>query len=729
MSDTHEWIRRARVFMMDNYHPPFWPDLEFDAEKLVDVAQRYHVNAIRFGSAGKWAVFPNDFWPPHPQLGDRDLIHEILEAAHPRGIKVITYIPTGHIIPDENIMVHHPEWLYRPAPNADPPLHLHHGGGLHWAPCLNTPYRDAYLGFVEQLITDHAIDGIYTDSGVPYHSHSNFQSSLCYCDYCLEKFEKQFGCPMPYAADPHTLPQAEKEMLEAWSLSVGRMMADVVIEGARFARETRGIPVLTHGCSMAGWPELRFMDNTDGILYEAGGEFLHRLEAASLGESSGLAVWQYCGGLTAWSRLQWFQREIIEEAVASFASGGAVNIACGTNLMHGYPNHIHHELEDLFAVFEQQAPLFADLHPTRFVAIPFILPMRIYERLETHRFRAEPIEVRDRSPDMIMGCVVNNPTQQKCIEGAFSSLVANHLPAQLTQPESLADPEVLSRYPILYLPNIGYLTEEEVTRVTEYVEGGGRLLASYRTSLYGPEPDALLDNFALSDLLGVDRIDCPEHQKKNYHDHLWHSGTFDMYARSVEGRWLANTFSEAIWPVNRFEFVAARPDTEVVANLVFGGREDEPLWPAVTSRKVGKGRVVYLSVAVEQLHREYRMIAIRDLMGAIMDWLHPEGRPLKITGPDQLLAIPNEKSGTNTLFLVNHTGERMEGLAQTWPRLSRQFSYVPPVPNVQLRWRIPQPRRFWDVVTGEDIDYKMEENELVATLGQVEQYAIIAATS
>ena len=230
MSDTHEWIRRARVFLMDNYHPPFWPDLEFDAEKLVDVAQRYHVNAIRFGSAGKWAVFPNDFWPPHPQLGDRDLIHEILDAAHPRGIKVITYIPTGHIIPDENIMVHHPEWLYRPAPNADPPLHLHHGGGLHWAPCLNTPYRDAYLGFVEQLITDHAIDGIYTDSGVPYHSHSNFQSSLCYCDYCLEKFEKQFGCPMPYAADPHTLPQAEKEMLEAWSLSVGRMMADVVIE-------------------------------------------------------------------------------------------------------------------------------------------------------------------------------------------------------------------------------------------------------------------------------------------------------------------------------------------------------------------------------------------------------------------------------------------------------------------------------------------------------------------
>ncbi|MAE65069.1 MAG: hypothetical protein CMJ18_12435 [Phycisphaeraceae bacterium] len=728
MSVRFEWVRRARVFMMDNYHPPFWPDLEFDARRLVEVARRYHANVIRFGSAGKWSVFPNEFWPPHPQLGSRDLVDEVLTEAHAHGMKVITYIPTGHIVPDVNIRVHHPEWLYRPAPGAEPPLHLHHGGGLHSPPCLSTPYHDAYLGFAEQLVTEHEIDGIYTDSGVPYHSHCGKEGSLCYCDYCLEKFRQRFGCPMPYAPDPDTLPDSDREMLEAWSLSVGRLMVDVLIEGARLAGE-RGIPVLTHGCSMAGWPELRFMKEADGILYEAGGTFLHRLEAASLGESSGLATWQYVGGLTPWSRLQWFGRELVEQAVASFASGGAVNVACGVNMVYGAPSHFHQELADLFSTFETHEALFDELHPTRFAAIPFILPMRIYERLQSHRFRAQPVDVRDRSPDLIMDCPINNPSQQHCIEGGFSLMTANHLPVQLVDQDSLSDPEKLARYPLLYLPNIGHLTEDEAACVTDYVHAGGRLLASYRTSLYGPGPDDLLDDFTLSELLGVERIDCDPQRLEDYHQHLWYAGTFDMYARSVEDGWLARGFSEPIWPVNRFEFVRARPGTDVVANIVFGGREDEPLWPAVTSREAGKGRVVYLAATAEQLHREYQMLMIRDLVGAIVDWLCPEGRPLRLEGPDQLLAIPNEKPGTNVLFLVNHTGERMEGMAQIWPRLDRQFTYVAPVPDVRLRWRIAPPKRLWDVVTGQDVAFTVEGDMLSVDLASVGQYAIMAATS
>ena len=36
MKREHEWIRRARVFLMDNYHPPFWPDITFDAGQVVN---------------------------------------------------------------------------------------------------------------------------------------------------------------------------------------------------------------------------------------------------------------------------------------------------------------------------------------------------------------------------------------------------------------------------------------------------------------------------------------------------------------------------------------------------------------------------------------------------------------------------------------------------------------------------------------------------------------------
>ena len=730
MKRKHEWVRRARIFLMDNYHPPFWPDLTFDAKKLVGVVTEYHANAIRLGSAGKWAVFPNEFWPEHPQLNGRDLLNETIAEARAHGVRVIAYIPVGHIIPDDNILQHHPEWLYRAEPGSEPPPRFHHGGGAHRAPCFNTPYRDAVLGFAAKVVADHEIDAVYTDSATPYHSHPTAQSSLCYCDYCREKFETEFGRAMPYAPDPHALQFEEQEALEKWSLEYGRIVSDLILEFADRVRETRDIPLLTHGCGMGRWPERQVMDAHDGLLYEAGGDFLHRLEAASLGESSGRVVWQYCGALSAWSRLQWFSRDLVEEAVASFASGGAVLAGCGVNLCLDRPRHFHQELAQFFGVLAENEELLDELHPTRCVAVPYVLPMRVYRLLEHLRFRAEPLDIRDRAGDVIANCRVRNPSQHQCIRGGFSAMAANHLPVQLIEESLLSDPAALARYPALFLPNIGHLTEAEVRAVTEYVKAGGGLLATYRTSLYGMEPDDLRDNFALSDLLGVDRTECEPDRLRDYHYHLWGAGTFDTYGRSVPGKWLADRFPQDLWPVNRFEFVRPRKGTDVMANIVWGGREEELLWPAVTCRTFGKGRVVYLAAPVEELHFQYRMLMIRDLLGAIIDWLCPEGRPLVMDGPDQLLAIPNEKPGVQVLFLVNHTGERVEHLPDIWPRYSQQFSYVPPVPEVNLRWRVPEgcaPRRVWDVCTGRELDATVEEGDLSVKLENIGQYGIIAA--
>jgi hypothetical protein len=139
---------------------------------------------------------------------------------------------------------------------------------------------------------------------------------------------------------------------------------------------------------------------------------------------------------------------------------------------------------------------------------------------------------------------------------------------------------------------------------------------------------------------------------------------------------------------------------------------------------------VYLAPALEQLHFEYRMPMIRDLLGAIIDWLCPQARSVTMRAPDQLLAIPNEKPGTQVLFLVNHTGERVEGLSNMWPRLSRQFEYVPPVAEVPLRWRLNTsvgPERVWNVVTGDDLQFSWNKGWLSIELKNIGQYAILAA--
>ena len=177
--------------------------------------RKYHANAIRFGSAGKWAVFPNEFFPPHPQLGERDLLAETIAEAHARDVRVIGYIPVGHIIPEDNMLIHHPGVDVPPQPRRRSLLVLrHHGGGFHRHVLLQhtVPRGPSALSSHKWWTTTSTRSTPIR--ACPYHSHHTPQSPLCYCDYCLEKFEKQFGCPMPYApVIRYSLPRQDRDML------------------------------------------------------------------------------------------------------------------------------------------------------------------------------------------------------------------------------------------------------------------------------------------------------------------------------------------------------------------------------------------------------------------------------------------------------------------------------------------------------------------------------------
>jgi hypothetical protein len=85
----------------------------------------------------------------------------------------------------------------------------------------------------------------------------------------------------------------------------------------------------------------------------------------------------------------------------------------------------------------------------------------------------------------------------KKIDGILSGA---HIDYEILNEKSLGD---LSNYKVIILPSLTALNEDECDAVREYVKNGGSVYVSGITSLYdGKGTDK--DNFALSDLLGVD---------------------------------------------------------------------------------------------------------------------------------------------------------------------------------------------------------------------------------
>ena len=63
-----EWLRRSRTLLYDAYWPPFHPRLAYDPAEAVAPAVRLGADAIRFGTIGKWALYPSRVMPNHPDL-------------------------------------------------------------------------------------------------------------------------------------------------------------------------------------------------------------------------------------------------------------------------------------------------------------------------------------------------------------------------------------------------------------------------------------------------------------------------------------------------------------------------------------------------------------------------------------------------------------------------------------------------------------------------------------
>jgi type 1 glutamine amidotransferase len=262
------------------------------------------------------------------------------------------------------------------------------------------------------------------------------------------------------------------------------------------------------------------------------------------------------------------------------------------------------------------------------------------------------------------------------VVGTFRAVTESHLPVTVIEDWQLT-PEALAREAVLILPNTACLDDAQVAAIDAWVREGGGLVASLDTSLCDATGDSR-GNFALADLLGVDHRgpatsaagDAAAALDVNFAKSLpadWHEkrrGVFQW--RFAPGSFLLDDAKLAAWvgtdpvtfkgPAVR---VQPREGTEILATILPEGAAT-PL-PAVTARRHGKGRVVYLAAGVDAAYWQYPYPYERLVITSAIRWAAGETAPVEIEAPMCVHATVRRQSLANRLVVhlfndINTTG-------------------------------------------------------------------------
>lgn len=685
------WLQSSRVFLLDAYQPPFAPELEYDVESWVETMVDMNVNVLRFPTMGKYATIQGVRFSRHADQGERDLLLETIEACKPKGIKVIPYISTGHKLAWSMVTEDFPGYGQKTSPGGKPARDHMYVGEDHGTVCWMGPYREAYLDYVEHVVRDYDIDGIYFDAWRPFYFWPG--KKLCYCDGCQTGFRKATGLAIPYRENDGDYTREELNTIDKYHRWYEEIyMTEVVGKVREIVKSYKDIPLISNinDPRLMASQDPRILKSMDAFLYERGHSMLERAEGVGVPRSVGFHVWPYVGVYHNWPRLAFQGINYQQEIFTNLMFGGGSIIAQPT----GYVEHPENReyVRFPFGIIKKHEKIFEGLESVPYVGVVFA-----YDSPKDH---------------VQSGWLTGTTDARTSTRGAFSACLYNHVQVGSISEFILDDPEKLKKYPILYLANIPYLSNERLKNITDYVANGGKLIASYATSLYDAKGNKQ-SRFGLEELFRVRPID-PEGELadiiRSYRAMV--GGPNDLY--------LLARNDTRLFPSWYYEPVEVLDGGEVLMDIVTG-HDRRRILPGLVISDHGKGKVIYCSNALESLYDYEGAAIVGELMQKMVETVSANEPPYRLDAPAGLLANLTEKENLMVLHLTNWTGNKFE---KPW---INEY-YLAPVENVRVIIHIPEHKRIKSVSLLVEADYekRITGRELEILLPKVEAYQAIA---
>lgn len=689
----YNWINHARIFIIDGYTYPLYPKIEFDAEKLAHTMADMHANVLRIATIGYCdCLIPGTEFTVSSDLGDRDILAECIAACKPYGIKVVPYLRTGGSLKTSSIK---PEWAHKINPDGETRSSWDLGA-MSTALCWNTPYRQAFFDYVKILVSEYDIDGMYFDSWFPFYG---FEGQICYCEGCKNGFRKSSGEDLPYREDKNEYSSEELEIITRYRLWYIDQLYKAFNETKCIIKSFKDIPLIYNINNPTRimdrfQNDMRIMNQSDAFLYERGKSMIERAEGVSLATAHGITIWPYIGTYDPFPRIPHYKYELAQEIYASVAFGGS------PILYHTYFFVEHPEsrapVKEAFKIIDENIKSFSGFRSDEFCAVVWN--------------ETDP-------PGHVVNGYLWDMNARLCSLGSFSACIKNHVQTTSLLKTDLDNTEILNRYKVLYLPDICSLTDKQIDNITDFVENGGGLVMTCATSLYDEKGEKRQD-FVLGHLAKIRHHRPDDKMSRKMYEHYTFGSVWDMYLKTRPGQEVIKfPFSDGLIPTHIYETVEVLPGGEIIADLV-SGSTNESVAPGLIISKYGKGKVAYIAPAMDAMYLQTGIKEFSDFIRDIIDYVSPEGVPYKIEAPHSTLITNMTVNGNKRVFhLINWLGSQSE-------RLWQNVYKIPPIENVEIKYKIPVGKRVKKITSFIPVDLSKEQdkNILYIKLSQVEKY-------
>jgi hypothetical protein len=625
---------------------PEWYDgagSEMDARSYVRSLAESHVTALQVYIKDHHGIAYYD-----TKIGRRssymkgDLLAELLQEAKAHDIQLLAYYSIGW---DNWVAERNPEWVMR-SPQGEP-IKV----GFWTYLCYNTPYREYMLAQLHE-IAQYQVDGLWLD--ILRYPQMGFHA--CFCDGCRAKFLASGEASMPETIsfqDP-----AYRRYVRFLQHTVTSFLEEIRLAVGATPFTFNGIGFLTP----AEWNDRCDWLNVESHAPEHTDQSFKSRYLAGLRRPWEILTPGTAVGWTSWTAKP---PDTMKLELAITASHGGTATFGSNPPIGGDTQRADSTMAaqrtafgEAYGWFKERLPWLGD-RPHRLGNVAIL--QSISTEVSLFGGHANP----GLDQDVFRSTKLGEPLEAYPREVILDSLGfhGSLLPTD-TQYEIINEYSIdrLADFDLVILPDQRCLTQLVADKLRAFVSRGGNLIATHRSSLYD-EDGAMLRNFTLSDLFGVDYLD------------LSH---FDVHYIDMAGRPLSAGLHESVTPARQpavkvkthagAEILATLrwPDSKRTQSRFYFHEASGPdhrtpaLYPAITSNSYGQGRAIYLAVPIGREYFVYKSYTasqlIRTLTAQASRPVATSSHPRRV----EMTLVRQAESGRLVIHLVNHYTDEIE---------------------------------------------------------------------